>query len=250
LGLGLGLGVQAAHALWYDPVELPEATIRLGVVGFAVTRDLGDGNVPLTDGGDPTELNYSTDPDNNYGGSSLTGQLTTGDAEALQDQDQDGALYVKYVVDGRADGDAELTYLPELRLPAESTEEGATVGTEAVLYYAGTEPGLSCEAFFKVPANLEDQPYVSHNPDADPALSANLDELAAIVADTSTTGTHVWCLMIKKPEASHTDTASISVGTAVGEKSDEAVWTAVIDRSTKPEDQLIVAFTPTVSREE
>jgi hypothetical protein len=271
VSVGLSLGISAAYALWYDQDGLKAAQVRRGAVGFAVTRDPAAIPVAKTDPGrlagppvDGTAPKYSLFDeyaDASFGqapdqvtiagavslGTTLSGQLTDADAGAAAL----GDLYARYAVDARAQGNARLTYAPELAPPGGGPIGMTSAGT-ALLYYAGTDPDVTCDAAFFAahddPAG-EGLPRVVYQ--AGQSEAGDLDQLPPVVGldYADQTGQHFWCLKIAQADdGAHRDEAEIAVGTAVGDKIRSDSWSAAITYSDAPEDQLIVAFTPTVSR--
>jgi hypothetical protein len=260
LGAGLGLGVPAAMALWFDTADLPEAVFQSGQVGFAVARSpktegtsLSDGtNEYSSDGHSASEIDDGAD----VIGTTLKAPVAAG-AELARFA-PDTPFYAKYVVTGRADANAIMTYTPKLILPG-TLPPGVTVGSTVLLYYAGPEdpdnPVICGEDFFgqfdnaesKLPSRLE---YSSAD-GAKPSLLAPGEQglqFGTLVEASNNRGHHAWCLSATADPAAAQNTAEVKVSTWVGVKTDADDWEAVIKRSSELEDQLIIAFTPTVSR--
>ncbi|MDR0594813.1 MAG: hypothetical protein LBG60_16515 [Bifidobacteriaceae bacterium] len=266
LALGLGLGIPAAQALWWVEKSLPGPSIQLGVVAFSAGRAVPptDPIHPLTDGTDEdnafsTHWGYEERHEEEEGadvGTTLSRQLTEDDAEALE---AGAALYIKYVVSGQAQGNSLMTYAPDLTLPVDNgnpIQVGWTANSVILLYSAGNEDPanpVSCDAaFFKQYEDGASSPTptgIKYNGDGKAPTQVGGDP-DPLVGFTEETNQQVWCLKAVPITTAHKNDALIKVATELdGLKTAKDTWTATIaDRSTDAEDQVIVSFTPTVSR--
>jgi hypothetical protein len=257
LSVGLGMIIPAAQALWYDTDELAPVTVPRGQVGFAATRDDPVNTEPLKDSAGHANAEraaYLTRADQAGSvsvGTSLAGQLRGDDAAELA---KPAPVFAKYVVDGLAEGNSRLTYTASVYAPTGAL--GVSVAAPVRLvrvpesYYTvenvANPDGLLCEDFFK---DLDDPEgtlvVVTYSGNGVAATSGDLE----LVNYPQDVGVNVWCLMATPPSGStYSNDASITGSTTVGDKSAEDSWIATVERSDDPDEQLIVAFTPTVSR--
>ncbi|MDR1635116.1 MAG: hypothetical protein LBS27_09415 [Bifidobacteriaceae bacterium] len=268
LAVGLSAAIPAAQALWHDPDTLPAVTFPRGAVGFAATRDypgnLGDpadqrlkDSLSLTDPNAKAFSNlnaYATrrgSVDSASQGTTMLGQLTQADAQTLETPD--ATLYAKYVVDALAEANAALTYTARLNRPSSPDGGGITTGATVRFYLVpdseynpDTIGSYSCGAFF---TRLDDGEFAATVGGVYTGTALSITNVPTLVAYGETTGKDLWCLEATPPDSSeYENTASITGQTKVGQKSNQDDWSATLVFSDDAADQLIVAFTPTVSR--